>query len=69
MGWEGVDSIHLVQDGDQWRDLLNMAMNFQVSYKIRNFLTSWVIISYSKRTLLQSYMCKSLFIMWHVIQG
>jgi hypothetical protein len=28
-GWVGVDWIHLAQDRDQWRDLLNMLMNFQ----------------------------------------
>jgi hypothetical protein len=28
--WEGVDWIHLAQDRDQWRDLVNMAMNLRV---------------------------------------
>jgi hypothetical protein len=31
MGWEGVDWMHLAQDRDQWRALVNMAMNFWVS--------------------------------------
>jgi hypothetical protein len=30
IGWEGVDWIHLAQDTDQWRALVNTAMNFQV---------------------------------------
>jgi hypothetical protein len=34
-GWENVNWIHLVQDSDQWRALM----------------TSWVIISFSRRDL------------------
>jgi len=30
IGWEGVDWIHLAQDRDQWRGLVNTVMNFQV---------------------------------------
>jgi hypothetical protein len=30
IGWEGVDWIHLAQDRDQWRALVNTVMNFQV---------------------------------------
>jgi hypothetical protein len=29
IGWEGVVWIHLAQDGDQWRDLVNMVMNLR----------------------------------------
>jgi hypothetical protein len=29
-GWDGVDWIHLAQDRDQWRALVNMVMNLQV---------------------------------------
>jgi hypothetical protein len=28
--WEGVDWIHLVQDRDQWRAVVNTAMNIPV---------------------------------------
>jgi hypothetical protein len=28
--WEGVDWIHLVQDRDQWRALVNTVMNLRV---------------------------------------
>jgi hypothetical protein len=30
IGWSGMDWIHLAQDRDQWRTLVNMVMNFQV---------------------------------------
>jgi hypothetical protein len=30
MGWKCVDWIHLAQDRDHWRAILNMAMNLQV---------------------------------------
>jgi hypothetical protein len=39
-GWEGVDWMHLAQDRDQWRVLLNMVMNLRVPQKAENFLTS-----------------------------
>jgi len=28
--WEGVDWIHLAQDGGQWQHLVNMAMNLHI---------------------------------------
>jgi len=28
--WEGVDWMHLAQDSDQWRDLVNTIMNLRV---------------------------------------
>jgi hypothetical protein len=30
IGWEGVDWMHLVQDRDQWRDVVNTMMNLRV---------------------------------------
>jgi hypothetical protein len=30
IGWEGVDWIHLAQDRDQWRAVLNTAMKLRV---------------------------------------
>jgi hypothetical protein len=30
IGWDGMDWIHLVHDRDQWRALVNTAMNMRV---------------------------------------
>jgi hypothetical protein len=38
IGWEGVDWIHLAQDRDQWRSVVNMVMNLWGSIKGGKFL-------------------------------
>jgi hypothetical protein len=30
VGWEGVDWMHLAQDNDQWRAVVNTVMNLRV---------------------------------------
>jgi len=40
IGWGRVDSIHLAQDWDQWRALVNTVMNLWVPLKADNFLLS-----------------------------
>jgi hypothetical protein len=47
-----VDRIHLAQDRDQWRVVVKTVMNLRIPYKAGNFLTSWVTISFTRRTLL-----------------
>jgi hypothetical protein len=39
IGWEGRDWMHLVQDMDQWRAVVNTVMNLLVPLKVENFLT------------------------------
>jgi hypothetical protein len=40
VGWEGVDWIHLAQDTDQWRAVVNTVTNLRVPQNSGNFLTS-----------------------------
>jgi hypothetical protein len=39
-GWKVVEWIHLAQDRDQWRALVNTIMNLRIPYKRGNFLSS-----------------------------
>jgi hypothetical protein len=52
MWWEDMECIHLAQDRHQWQVLLYKVMNLRVPWKAENFLTSWVTVSFSRRTLL-----------------
>jgi hypothetical protein len=38
--WEDVDWIHMAQDMNQWRAVVNTLMNLLVPLKARNFLNS-----------------------------
>jgi hypothetical protein len=52
-GWMWhIDWVGLAQDTNRWRALVNAMMNFSVSYKEDNFLSSLGHISFSERTLL-----------------
>jgi hypothetical protein len=39
IGWEVVDWIHLAQNRDQWRTVVNTVMNLRVPQKVVNFST------------------------------
>jgi len=45
--WEDVDCMHMAQDRDQGRALVNTEMNIRVPHTIGNFLT----ISFTRRNL------------------
>jgi hypothetical protein len=45
IGWGGMDWIHLAQDGDQWRSLVNTAMNLRVPQNVENFLSGWRLVA------------------------
>jgi hypothetical protein len=40
IGWDGLDSIDMAQDRDQWRALVNTVMNLQVPQNFGTFLSS-----------------------------
>jgi hypothetical protein len=40
IGWEGRDWIHLAQDRDKWRALVNIVMNLWVQQNVGNFFTT-----------------------------
>jgi hypothetical protein len=42
-GWDGVDWVDLAQDRDQWRALLNTAMNLRVR-KVLEWLHNWRLL-------------------------
>jgi hypothetical protein len=50
---EGPDWMRVDQDRDTWRGLVNTAMNFCVPEQAGDFLTSYVTVSCSRKTLLQ----------------
>lgn len=49
IGCNIMDQNEVAQHRDQWRDLLNIIMNFLVSKRAGNSLTSWATISVSKK--------------------
>ena len=47
----GLDRIDMAQERDRWWSLLNAVMILQVPQNARNFLTTWELVSFSRRTL------------------
>jgi hypothetical protein len=52
IGWGGMDRIDLTPDRDQWRALVNMAMNPPVPYIFGKFLSSCTTGGFSRRACL-----------------
>jgi hypothetical protein len=50
--WNGVDWINLAQDKDQWRALVNTALNFRVPQNSGKFLSGCTIGVSSRRAQL-----------------
>jgi len=44
MGCAGLDWIHLAQDKNQWRTLVNMVMGRGAPYNVGHVLNSWGMI-------------------------
>jgi hypothetical protein len=52
IGWYDMDWVDLAQDMDQWRALVNMAMNIWVPQNAGKFLSSCTIGGFSRRAQL-----------------
>jgi hypothetical protein len=52
VGCGDVDRIEPAQDRDRWQALVNAVMNLRVPQNVGNFLTSWKLVSCSRRTVL-----------------
>jgi hypothetical protein len=50
---DGVDWIHVAQNRDQWRSLVNTLMIFRVPWNFVNFFSGWSTADFSKRTQLR----------------
>jgi hypothetical protein len=50
-----VDWMHLAYYRDQWLTFMKRVMNVQVPYKVGNFLTNQVTVSFSSRPLLHVF--------------
>jgi hypothetical protein len=55
-GWDGMAWIDLVQDGDQWRALVNTVMNLRVTQNVGKFMNSCTTGGFSRSQLVRTIM-------------
>jgi hypothetical protein len=53
IGWDGVDWIDMVRDGDQWRALVNTVLSLRVPWVAEGFLGGCTIDGSSRRAQLR----------------
>jgi hypothetical protein len=58
LGWDGVDWIHLAQDRDQLRALVNIILNLRVPRNPGKFLSDYTIGGPSGRAQLREWVSK-----------
>jgi hypothetical protein len=51
IGWDGMDWVHLAQDRDKWRSLVNTVMTLRAPYNSGKFLSSCRINGFSRAEL------------------
>jgi hypothetical protein len=49
IGWGGIDWIDLAENGDQWRVLVNTAMNLRVACNVGKFMSSCTTGDFSRK--------------------
>jgi hypothetical protein len=71
IGWDGVDWIRLAQDRDQWRALVNTAMNLWVPYNCWGFsklLHNWQLLRKGSAPYVSKYKYKASYLYLNQIQ-
>jgi hypothetical protein len=59
IGWSGMECVHLAQDKDQWRTLVNMVLNLWVPQNVQKFLSSCTAYIYNYICMSSVIACQS----------
>jgi hypothetical protein len=51
-GWDGMDCIHLAQERNQWKSLVNTVVNLWVPYNVEKFFSNSMPGGFSRRAQL-----------------